>query len=266
MRKRRDIPVIKAPNSPRGRGRPSKQSKVKKSYLYKPPEARDLSDLQMRFCEEYIVDLNGVQSAIRAGYSQASAGIQASKLLANTSIIRYIQHLKIERAKRLEVSQDRIVQELARIAYSDHRTFYDKEGWPIPIEMLTDDHQASVRDVQWGEEVQKDRTGQNIKDQNNQDKIFRYVKKYAFYNRVDALRMLGHHLGMSLDKPSERFTGKDKPQQEITFEQLIRRLDAAKLEQLTKWLIQAAKPIETAAPVQKEEEPEWIDNTLGGIQ
>ena len=131
---------------------------------------------------------------------------------------------------------------------------------------MTDDQQASVRDIQWGEEVQKDRTGETIKDQNNQDKIFRYVKKYAFYNRVDALRMLGHHLGMSLDKPSERFTGKDKPQQEITFEHLLRRLDAAKLEQLTQWLVSAAQPIKSAHPVDKEDIPEWPDETLGGMQ
>lgn len=49
-----------------------------------------MTDKQRRFCEEYLVDLNATQAAIRAGYSQKFANTNANKLLQNTTLKTYI--------------------------------------------------------------------------------------------------------------------------------------------------------------------------------
>jgi len=232
---------------------------------YKPPEARGLSDKQQLFCEEYIIDLNGTKAAIRAGYAESTAAAAASKFLNdNIDVRRYIAHLKKERAKRLEVSADRIVEELARIAYADHRTFYDKDGFPISLELLTDDQQAAVKNIKW-------RYWNEKYDGKPQDpeKIQRVVDHYYFYDRVDALKMLGHHLGMSLDKPSEKVQGPEKQEQEITFEMLLRKLNAKQLEIMTEIMKAAAQtekkfsevhPQEFQEP--QEDEDHWSNKTI----
>lgn len=64
------------------------------------------------FANEYIIDLNGNQAAIRAGYSEKTARIQASKLLSNPNISARIEELKAERMQRVEVEADWVIKEL----------------------------------------------------------------------------------------------------------------------------------------------------------
>lgn len=49
-----------------------------------------LTDKQRKFCDEYLIDLNATQAAIRAGYTEKYANTNASKLLQNTTISQYI--------------------------------------------------------------------------------------------------------------------------------------------------------------------------------
>jgi len=65
---------------------------------------------QKTFCEEYIVDLNGTQAAIRAGYSPFTAGSQGERLLKNVEIQAEILRLMKERSERLEIKADEVVQ------------------------------------------------------------------------------------------------------------------------------------------------------------
>lgn len=64
------------------------------------------------FCKEYIVDLNGNQAAIRAGYSEKTARIQASKLLTNPNISARIEELKVARIEKVEVEAEWVIKEL----------------------------------------------------------------------------------------------------------------------------------------------------------
>lgn len=73
---------------------------------------------QERFCQEYLVDLNGTQAAVRAGYSAKSARAQAAQLLANLNVARRVQALQAEAAKRNQVSIDEVVDKL-RQAHSE---------------------------------------------------------------------------------------------------------------------------------------------------
>jgi len=74
-----------------------------------------LNDKQKQFCEEYIIDLNGTQAAIRAGYSSKTANEQAAQLLAKLSIQEYICKLKNKRSERVRYSQDELMRDILEV-------------------------------------------------------------------------------------------------------------------------------------------------------
>lgn len=69
----------------------------------------ELTDKQELFCQEYIIDLNAKQSAVRAGYSEKSAQEQGSRLLSYAKVQDRIQELKKNRLDRLNISQDYVI-------------------------------------------------------------------------------------------------------------------------------------------------------------
>jgi phage terminase small subunit len=76
-----------------------------------------MTDKRKTFVEEYIVDFNATQAAIRAGYSPRSAGKQGSRLLNDKSVRAKIDARLAEIAKRCGSSRERILRELGRIAF-----------------------------------------------------------------------------------------------------------------------------------------------------
>jgi len=78
-----------------------------------------MSPKQARFVEEYLIDANGAQAAIRAGYSPKTAGIQAAQLLANPEIAAAIEAAMSERAEKLEITSERVLAEIAVMAFYD---------------------------------------------------------------------------------------------------------------------------------------------------
>ena len=74
-----------------------------------------LNEKQKQFCEEYIIDLNGTQAAIRAGYSSKTANEQAAQLLAKLSIQEYICELKNKRSERVKYSQDELMRDILEV-------------------------------------------------------------------------------------------------------------------------------------------------------
>lgn len=77
------------------------------------------NDKQEQFCKEYLIDLNATQAAIRAGYSEKTARQQGQRLLTKVDIQNRIAELKAERSRRIEITADMVVQEIAKIAFSD---------------------------------------------------------------------------------------------------------------------------------------------------
>lgn len=78
-----------------------------------------LSPRQARFVEEYLADLNGTQAAIRAGYKKEAANEQASRLLARRNIKAAVEKGKRERSERTNIKSDRVLDETARLAFSN---------------------------------------------------------------------------------------------------------------------------------------------------
>ena len=73
---------------------------------------KKLTAKQAKFCQEYMVDLNATQAAVRAGYSAKTANVTGFKLLVNPSIAPRIAEMQAEGAQRAELSADWVLQEL----------------------------------------------------------------------------------------------------------------------------------------------------------
>src|SRR3546814_8117 len=80
-----------------------------------------LTDKQRRFVEEYLVDLNATQAAIRAGYSKKTAASIGEENLRKPDIAKAIQEAQAARSKRTEITQDQVLKELAKIGFADIR-------------------------------------------------------------------------------------------------------------------------------------------------
>ena len=147
--------------------------------------AAKLTDKQRAFVAEYLVDLNGTQAAIRAGYSERTANEQAARLLTNVSVAAAVAEAQAKRAERTELTQDRVLEELKRIAFGDLR---DAVVWgPSGIELvdsaaLTDAQAAAISEI--GETVTKEGGSTRIKR----------------HDKVKALELIMRHMGMLNDK------------------------------------------------------------------
>lgn len=143
-----------------------------------------LTEKQQRFVDEYLIDLNATQAAIRAGYSVKTANEQGSRLLVNVSIIQAISERMAERSKRTGVNQDRVVQELAKIAFVKMTDIVDSQG-RIKTS-ASDDDLSCIESVKY-KESESD-TGSSVE------------REVKISPKLKALELLGKHLGMWNDK------------------------------------------------------------------
>lgn len=152
--------------------------------------ARKLTDKQKKFVEEYLLDLNATQACIRAGYSINRASEIAYQLLQKTTVQDAISSAMAERSRRTGINQDRIVQELARIAFVKITDVVDSNG---EIKRnASDDDLACIESYK-------------VKDSDsvNGSSCEREIK---FASKLKALELLGKHLGMWNDKLNVEFT------------------------------------------------------------
>ncbi|OZI09596.1 hypothetical protein BWI93_03165 [Siphonobacter sp. BAB-5385] len=107
-----------------------------------------LSEKQKRFCDEYLIDLNGTQAAIRAGYSLRTANEQAAQLLQRPHIKAYIEERKSQLNQQLEnkylINKERVLLEYARIAFADLRCYFNENGSLKEVVDLTEDEAAAL--------------------------------------------------------------------------------------------------------------------------
>lgn len=160
-----------------------------------------LTEMQRKFCDEYLIDLNATQAAIRAGYSERTANEQGARLLAKVSIQEYLTKRKAERMERVEVTQDFVLRELIEIASvkaTDYARVVEKQamvevnGVRIPLE---DEHGNPIvyRTV---EPVLTEELTEAQKKALSVIKKGRDGFEIKPYSKVEALKLLGAHLGM----------------------------------------------------------------------
>lgn len=87
-----------------------------------------LTNKQLAFCREYLVDRNATQAAIRAGYATKGAEVTGSQLLRNPKVQSKLTELEKPITEKLEITAEKVLQELANIAFFDPAELYDEKG------------------------------------------------------------------------------------------------------------------------------------------
>ena len=137
---------------------------------------------QKRFVEEYLIDLNATQAAIRAGYSPDTAKSIGSENLTKPDIQARIAKAMAERSRRTGVNADRVIMELAKIAFVNASDVIDADTATVKADALPEDTAA----------IQSDKVKTF-----GEDGLEREVK---MADKLKALELLGKHLGMFKDK------------------------------------------------------------------
>lgn len=146
-----------------------------------------LTDKQSRFIDEYLVDLNATQAAIRAGYSKAAAASIGSENLSKPEIQAELSKRQLDRQERTQVTQDRVVEELARLAFSDLRSLFKPDGTMKQPRELTAKEAACLSSIECFEKFEG--AGEGRKQAGT-------VVKVRLWDKLAALDKLGRHLGM----------------------------------------------------------------------
>lgn len=141
-----------------------------------------LTDKQERFCQEYLIDLNATKAAERAEYSPKTANEQGARLLANVSVAERISELQAERAKRTNVDADRVIEQLAKIAFSDITQFVDWSN--------------NAMDIKPSDQVDGTVLSAIVVHRYKGD----FKREVKLQDKMKALELLGKHLGMFKDK------------------------------------------------------------------
>lgn len=178
-----------------------------------------LTDKQKRFVEEYLVDLNATQAAVRAGYSAKTAQEQSSRLLSNVMVQQAIREAQEARSQRTEITADRVLQELAKIGFADIRKAI---RWgrtvAIPVDygdavvnaMESTDHADNGDPVKVHTDIAliaSDEIDDDTAAAISEIKQTKEGLAIKFHPKLEALGKIGQHLGMFKEKVE--LTGKD---------------------------------------------------------
>jgi phage terminase small subunit len=154
-----------------------------------------LTDKQARFVDEYLIDLNATQAAIRAGYDPKWAKTNTTKLLTNTNVQAYLAERQKALSERTEITQDRVLKELAKIGFADIRKAVK---WsPTLGEQVVGDDMVQTNGVML--------IDSNLLDDDTAAAVSEIAQtaqgiKIKLHDKRAALVDIGRHLGMFTDK------------------------------------------------------------------
>ena len=92
-----------------------------------------LTAKQQRFVDEYLIDLNASQAAVRAGYSEHSARITASKLLTKTNIQQAVNEGQAQRAQKTKIDAAWVLEQAAQSYITNSTEYMDDQGRMVPL-------------------------------------------------------------------------------------------------------------------------------------
>ena len=147
-----------------------------------------LTPKQQRFVDEYLIDLNANQAAIRAGYSPKTAVPTASRLLTYVNIAQAIKEASKKQQARTGITADWVLKETHRLASFDPRKLFDENGALRPIHTLDDETAACIGGVEI------DRFGS---------------VKVKVWDKNSALEKLYKHLGLFEKDNKQKFSLED---------------------------------------------------------
>lgn len=146
-----------------------------------------LTPKQARFVEEYLIDLNATQAAIRAGYSKKTARSVGSENLQKPDVAAAITEAKAARSEKTQITQQRVLEELAKVGFSDIRKLFSG-GALRGVDTLDDETSGAIASV----EVVS-RPGAPDEDGGRDVEL---VHKIKLWDKISALEKIGRHLGM----------------------------------------------------------------------
>ena len=171
----------------------AKKAKKKQPKAYKLVKQRTiLVGRRKRFCQEYVIDFNPRDAAIRAGYAVASAPTQASLLLDKDHIKDYINELLGDVKARTGVTEDKVINELANIAFAnlkDYEKAIARGGLANLLKTISHQEASAISSL-----VETTKTTKNGD--------YSHVR-IKLADKLRALEMLGRHLRMFEDKPDD---------------------------------------------------------------
>lgn len=140
-----------------------------------------LTAKQQRFIDEYLIDLNATQAAIRAGYSPSTAKDIGCQNLAKLNISEAIDKALAARSRRTGITQDRVLRELAKVAFVNANDVIDTDSATVRTDATADDL-ACIQSVKV--KVSESEMGSSSE------------REIKLYDKMRALEMLGKHLGI----------------------------------------------------------------------
>ncbi len=140
-----------------------------------------LTDKEERFCQEYIIDLNATQAAIRAGYSEKTARQIGSDNLSKADIQERLTELKKDRSIRTQVTADRVLKEFASIGFANIQDFLNSDLSVRNIKILKRKQSAAISSIK--KTTFETETG--VKTQ----------IEFKLHDKVKALEDIGRHIG-----------------------------------------------------------------------
>jgi phage terminase small subunit len=144
-----------------------------------------------RFVDEYLVDLNATQAAIRAGYSPKTAKQQGSRLLTYADVSAAIAAKASARSQRTGITADFVLGELYRLASVDIAGAFDEHGTLLPIHQIPEDVRRAISAIEVDEIVAK---------VGNTPMVIGHTKKVKFWDKRGSLQDLGRHLKLFVDR------------------------------------------------------------------
>lgn len=143
---------------------------------------------QAAFVQQYLVDKNATQAAIRAGYSAKTASSAGERLLRNVEICAAIDRGLSDLAGRLGITAERVLLERSRLAFLDVRKLFRDDGRPKPVTELDDDTAAGIAGLEVAE----------IFEGSGEDRRFvGYLKKYKLAGKDPSLAALEKYFGLN---------------------------------------------------------------------
>ena len=159
---------------------------------YEPDVKRECTKKQLAFVREYLIDHNGKEAAIRAGYSKKYAKGQAFRLLQQEHIQEALQEMERKVTRKCQVTAERIVKELALIAFADITEIFDDDGNMKPIKDLAEEITRTIKEIELDSKSE---------DEYNEDgepvtRSITFPKKIKMNDKLKALELLGKFKGM----------------------------------------------------------------------
>lgn len=151
---------------------------------------------QQRFVEEYLIDLNATQAAIRAGYSAATAMEQGYQLLQNSSVAEAITALKAKRSEKTGIDAAWLLTRLAKEADADLNDIYDEAGALKPVKdwpMIW--RQGLVGGIK------------AVEERDDKGNIVGIIREVKLSDRVKRLELIGKHVDVQAFKDRVEHSG-----------------------------------------------------------